>query len=93
MFTYDADYEIEKTPSGKIVKITNIYSGKEVTLVWPYPVKVGVWGGEPDTLYFPTAAERNAWMKGRDYCEKLPRRKVYSDMVRGDVHHDDYWKF
>ena len=81
MITYDADYEIEKTPSGKIVKITNIYSGKEVTLVWSYPVKVSVWGGVPETHHFATAAERDAYMTGRDYCEKLPRRKVYSDMI------------
>ena len=83
MITYDSDYEITKDYSGRIIKIVNIYSGKEVTMVWSYPIKVGVWGGVPETLHFPTAAERDAWMKGRDYCEKLSRRKIYSDMVRG----------
>lgn len=83
MITYDCDYEITKDSSGRILKIVNIYSGKEVAMVWSYPVKINVWGGVPETLHFPTAAERSAWMKGRDYCEKLPRRKVYSDMIKG----------
>ena len=83
MVTYVSDYEITKNSSGRIIKIVNIYSGEEVTMVWSYPVKVGVWGGVPQALYFSTAAERDAWMKGRDYCEKLSRRKIYSDMVRG----------
>lgn len=83
MITYDSHYEITRNYAGRILKIVNVYSGEEVTMAWSYPVKVGVWGGEPETLYFPTATERNAWMKGRDYCEKLPRRKVYSDMIKG----------
>ena len=83
MVTYDSHYEITRNYSGRIIKIVNVYSGKEVTRVWAYPVEQAVWGGVPETMYFATAAERNAWMKGRDYCEKLPRRKVYSDMVKG----------
>lgn len=61
--------------------------------VWAYPVKQAVWGGEPETYYFSSAAERDAYCRSHDYCDKLPCRKVDPDMVRGDIRHDDYWSF
>lgn len=44
--------------------------------VWAYPVKQGVWGGEPETLYFSSAELRDEYVKQHDHCDKLPRRKV-----------------
>lgn len=44
--------------------------------VWAYPVKQGVWGGEPETLYFSSTELRDEYVKQHDHCDKLPRRKV-----------------
>lgn len=59
--------------------IINLSSRAVVTREWAYPVKQGVWGGYPETHYFRTPAEREAYMRTHDYCDKLPRCKVYSD--------------
>lgn len=64
--------------------ITNMQTGEEVTRAWAYPVRQGVWGADgPITLYFASAAARDAYMAGHDYCDKLPRCKVESDCLEG----------
>ena len=68
----------EKDASGTV---RNIETGKVVTLEWVYPVKQAVWGGASETYYFATVADRNAYCKAHDYCDKLPRCKVYSDCI------------
>lgn len=44
--------------------------------IWAYPVKQGVWGGEPETLFFSSTELRDEYIKQHDHCDKLPRRKV-----------------
>lgn len=61
--------------------IINIQTGKKVSRIWAYPVKQAVWGGVPNIHYFATLAARNAYMEGHDYCDKLQRCKVMSDMI------------
>lgn len=61
--------------------ITNIQTGAQCERVWAYPVKQAVWGGVPETYYFSSAAARDQYMGKHDYCDKLPRCKVMSDMI------------
>jgi len=61
--------------------ITNIQTGAKVTRIWAYPVKQAVWGGVPNTLYFATSDDRDNYMADHDYCDKLPRCKVMTDMI------------
>lgn len=70
-------YEVDDSNS----TVINLQTGAKVSRIWAYPVKQAVWGGSPTTYYFATSADRNAYMGVHDYCDKLPRCKVMSDMI------------
>lgn len=48
----------------------------QIERVWAYPVRQAVVGGESETLYFSSKELREEYMRGHDYCDALPRRKV-----------------
>lgn len=66
----DYDYVIDGN------RILDPNTNEPIQRVWAYPVRQGVWGGEPETLYFSTKEAWDAYIKSHDHCDKLPRRKV-----------------
>lgn len=50
--------------------------------VWAYPVRQGVLGGDPITIYFRTAEQRNEYCANHDHCDKLPRCKIEEELIR-----------
>lgn len=42
-----------------------------------YTVRQAIWGADrPETLYFESTAERNAYLASHDYCERSGRISV-----------------
>ena len=61
----------------------NLQTQRIVTKALAYPVRQFVLGGVPETLYFGSKDSREAYIEGHDYCDRLPRCKVYSDCIDG----------
>lgn len=61
--------------------IRNAQTGVQVTSEWAYPLKQTVLGGVPETHYFRSSAARDEYISKNKYCDKLPRRKVFSDCI------------
>lgn len=78
-------YEIDTNTN----TVVNAQTRVAVTREWAYPVKQAVWGGVPETYYFRTAAEREEYMRANNYCDKLPRCKIYSDCFRDALGGDE----
>ena len=80
MTKYEGDYEFTLYGT-HVVKVVNRITRQEVTKVWAFPVKRSGYDSVPETHYFATSEERNAYYDDHDYCDKLPRCKVWSDMI------------
>ena len=65
-------------------EVISCSTNQPVERVWAYPVRQAVWGGVPEHLYFRSAEARKAYTARHDYCDKLPRCKVYSDILETD---------
>lgn len=60
----------------------NVDTGARVVRVWAYPVAQACWGADkPATIYLPTAEARREYLRNHDYCNRLPRCKIYSDNI------------